>query len=488
MDTFLMQIVPDGYINIREIKNNQVNQLFFPVEKITEYRPPKDCNVYFGVFGRSEKRGTAEYCTKTAAVWADYDDIGLAEAKQRIRDAGIPDPSVYVSSGHGIHAYWLLDKPATPDEVLPIVKGILQRTGGDMRVAEAARIMRVPGTINYNGANPVTCAILEQNNIKYAIDALRPFMTVTEPVQTMQHHNGIPELDNSERPCIRSMARGVPQGQRNFAQGRLTKYLQMKGYTKQRSLQIIQDWNRRNNPPESTDKLIRDFNAYWHGNYKLLGCMIDNPELQALLCDHCNKPDCPIPGTIDRLKIDDATKYNNRMMNDIAAITGNDLIVYGVLQIQKQLDTSQLKNWITSRATGKPCMSEKTMRDSLKRLQSMGFIETIRTSKQTGHSYQYRVIEQGTFGTGYTIISTGAIYGAIDGRVTPAEFRLYALLLKYAYHKGHCSPSTLTLAKQLDTQHPNVTRMMKHLESSGYICRNRVYPKGHERLVISLLV
>lgn len=488
MNQFLSSIVPDGYVNIREIKKDNVSQKFIPITNIADYQPPLDSDVYFGVYGRSKKDGKAANCTSTRAIWADYDHIGLPEAKQRITDEGIPEPSIWIHSGHGIHAYWLLKEPATPEQVQPIVRGIVSRTKGDMKATDIARIMRLPGTINHKGLEPVKCEIIEQTGIVYPIDALKPFMAATAPQRAARIPIGITEIDNSERPCIRSMARGVSQGQRNFAQGRLTKYLQTKGYTKRRALQIIQDWNTRNTPPESPDKLIKDFHAYWHGNYKLLGCSIGNPELQTLLHDHCDRTGCPLTGTLDRLKIDNAAKYNNRMMNDIANITGNDLIIYGLLQIHKQLDTNELTKWITPRSTGKPCMTAKTMRDCLARLDKMSLIETIRTSKQTGNCYQYRIINQGTFGTGYTLITTGAIYGAIYGMITPGAFKLYALLLKYAYQKGQCSPSTLTLAKELRASQPYISKAMKHLESSGFIRKNRVYPNGHERLVISLLV
>lgn len=75
-------------------------------------------------------------------------------------------PSIIVDSGHGIHAYWLLDKPAdVTEEITDLLRrfaeGIKQATGWtdiDAHASEPARVLRVPGTHNRKagGALPVT--------------------------------------------------------------------------------------------------------------------------------------------------------------------------------------------------------------------------------------------------------------------------------------------------------------------------------------------
>lgn len=482
---FTKEALPsDGWINIREIDSEgKATNKYFTKETIVEYMPPKNKNVYYGVYSRAEKKGTAAYCKNTLSIWADYDNMTLEAVKKSIHKQGIPEPSVYVHSGHGIHAYWLLNKPVGI-EALPVIKGIVKATEADMRAAECARVMRMPGTVNINGSEPVPCQVIEYTGHRYSLKQLEPFK-LDMPISTA---GAIPELENSERACISKMAAGVKEGHRNFALGRLTKYLQVKGYTKKATKEIITRWNARNNPPEKLDKLYKDIEAYWHGDYKLLGCMVKNTELQSILSDYCNRAECRLSMTIGRLQLDNTVKYNNRIFNYIHKVTGNDLLVYGVLLRHKEgLRTSNLIQKLTPRK-GRCCISKPTQIKSLSALKKYGLIEIIKANKRAGKEDFYKAIPQGTYGTGYTIASNGAINGLIDGRVTPAEFKLYVLLLKYAFQKGSCYPSLDTIAKDLQVDKALISRQLAQLEKVDYIKRNSSYPNGVEKYVFTLLV
>ncbi len=49
-------------------------------------------------------------------MWADLDNCTVEDAKQRCHDAGLPEPSIVIVSGHGIHLYWLLSEPYSIDD------------------------------------------------------------------------------------------------------------------------------------------------------------------------------------------------------------------------------------------------------------------------------------------------------------------------------------------------------------------------------------
>jgi predicted transcriptional regulator len=89
---------------------------------------------------------------------------------------------------------------------------------------------------------------------------------------------------------------------------------------------------------------------------------------------------------------------------------------------------------------------------------------------------------------GTTLCSNGAINGAIDGRVTAPEFKLYILLLKYAFQKGSCYPSQITLSKELRVTQQAISLLLMELEKVEYIKKNTSYLKGAESLVYTLLV
>lgn len=482
------------YIEIREIdQDGKVKQRFFRVEELRDYKPPIDKNVYFGVYGRSVKDGSAKSCTSTGALWADYDDgRSLPEVKDSIARAGLPEPSTTVNSGHGFHCYWLLTERTTKD-VTSLLRAIVDKTGADAKATDRARIMRLPGTMNVKG-EPVPCEVMEMYGfMKYPLGDFTAVLGVeTEEPNLIPYRKekGPARLGiEADRPCINAILQGVPEGERNFALGRLTKWLQQKGYTREKAQQVILAWNTSNEPPEAENRLLKDFNAYWHGDYRLLGCGLERPELQQILSKYCNRTECKFIEAIGRIELDNVVSYHNRLLSDLDKLTGNDLIVYGLLARHKEgLTTSQLDEKLTVRATGKPCMSKPTRLGSLEKLRRLGFIDVVNGHKAKGLENLYKVRTQGTFGLGYTLVSNGAINGAIDKRITPGEFRLYALLLKYAFTKGSCYPSIRTLGKDLGTTHNNISLRLRGLEQGDYIKRNyRVY-NGAEKLFVTLLV
>ena len=77
----------------------------------------------------------------------------------------LPTPMM-VNSGRGIHVYWLLDKPATLDEWLPVAEALKtackqQNFDADPAVtSDAARILRVPETHNYKQDPPLDVKML----------------------------------------------------------------------------------------------------------------------------------------------------------------------------------------------------------------------------------------------------------------------------------------------------------------------------------------
>ena len=70
---------------------------------------------------------------------------------------GLPAPTLIVSSGEGLHAYWALDQDVTPDEWLPVAKS-LNAAGKALGLkidagctADTARVLRPIGTPHKNG-------------------------------------------------------------------------------------------------------------------------------------------------------------------------------------------------------------------------------------------------------------------------------------------------------------------------------------------------
>jgi hypothetical protein len=117
----------------------------------------------------------AANATWLKAIWIDCDvKPGDAQHYHTMTEAfdaldafrnkvGLPPPSMVVNSGGGLHVYWVSDTPMSPDEwlsyadglkALLLREGVLCDTG---LTTDAARILRVPGTLNhkYNPPRPV---------------------------------------------------------------------------------------------------------------------------------------------------------------------------------------------------------------------------------------------------------------------------------------------------------------------------------------------
>lgn len=477
-------------VEVREINadREESKQYFFTLSQALAYEPPKECNVYIGVYARGKRNGTARGCNSTGGLWLDFDDMSKAEVLERVERVGLPKPSIIVNSGHGIHTYWVLNQRAG-NEALKLIKIMAENTGADLKATDKARVMRLPDTMNVKG-KPTLCKVVEFSHKKYKLkdiaEVLKVDLSKEEPAHTV-------DIGQVDRPCIKAMLQGAVKGHRNFALGRITKYLQItKGFTKAKALGVVIQWNKSCNPAKSNEEIKADFKRYWSGDYSLLGCKIPKAREQAILAEYCRKEQCRTGNSTGHLQLDNSTKYNNRLFNYYEELTGYDLIAYGILLKYPQgLNREQFSEKLTNKNSNKPCMSEELLKKSMGRLKTRGLIEVMAISKGRGKThfknYFAKAKPQGTYGAGYTIVSNGAVMGAINGDITPGQLKLYVLLLKYAYSKGSCFPSTITLAEKLRRKQPNVVRDLNELEKSQYIERYKDY-SNKERNIYRLLM
>jgi hypothetical protein len=122
-----------------------------------------DENCYVGAATRrTMDNGTAENCHELWTLYIDIDFAHVAEAVALERLARFPVPaSVIVRTGGGVHAYWALKEPfLLPDEAeaaASVLRRLAQHFESDPAVAETARVLRVPGTMNikYTPPRPV---------------------------------------------------------------------------------------------------------------------------------------------------------------------------------------------------------------------------------------------------------------------------------------------------------------------------------------------
>lgn len=134
-------------------------------------------------FRKPKRRGKNSDVSHFMALWVDV-DFHDAEAETRKRfwdtvkiftEAGIP-PSIIVESGHGLHAYWLLDKPYLIKEARPCCAGIQDTFQTSDMINDPSRVLRMPGTVNWKDAkHPATCRVIEATYKRYPLEAFKGY-------------------------------------------------------------------------------------------------------------------------------------------------------------------------------------------------------------------------------------------------------------------------------------------------------------------------
>lgn len=142
-------------------------------------------NIYVGVNPRRNYGDRkADGVTGARCFVVDFDDGATIETVLLIlATAGLPKPSMIVSSGHGIHVYWFL-KSLMEDMKLwtRYQKALIGRLGSDPIIHDPPRIIRLPGTANFKSDPVVPCEILANTGHKYdPAEVIEPIHEETRP-------------------------------------------------------------------------------------------------------------------------------------------------------------------------------------------------------------------------------------------------------------------------------------------------------------------
>lgn len=205
---------------------------YFPIllNPIMERSAAMRTNTFFGVSPRfgHKQYDQAWQIRVIRVLWADIDHVSVDEARAKIKAAGLPEPSVIVNSGNGVHVYWILSEPYLIDDVgnpdpvyvefidqgegkkkkprkyrlegkekldldirsnVPalspkaqyvqdVIAGMAAKIGGD-HTQDLSRLLRVPGTKNRkderNGKTPIPCILVECDpDLRYSFDLFSP--------------------------------------------------------------------------------------------------------------------------------------------------------------------------------------------------------------------------------------------------------------------------------------------------------------------------
>ncbi|MDA8115731.1 MAG: PriCT-2 domain-containing protein [Acidithiobacillus sp.] len=151
-------------------------------------------------------RGSEADTLYLTALYADADAEryagGLDEAREQISTLR---PSITIASGGGYHALLLLDMPLrltdeNRAEVKRTLKGIARASGCDPAVAELARVLRLPGTVNTKPERAgARCEVVDVSPVRHCYDDLMlryaPFIPQGRPHESGAQFDGDTETD-----------------------------------------------------------------------------------------------------------------------------------------------------------------------------------------------------------------------------------------------------------------------------------------------------
>jgi hypothetical protein len=168
---FLRVIHPDdsGFLELRALAGRGTNPAptFVPLpltadglRAVQAYAAKwgHNSNIYHGIATRAhDMNGKRENCSKLWAVYIDNDlkaGVPMQTLLRSLRDFPLK-PSFLVHSGGGLHPYWALSEPIDLTTPLGLeragywLKKLAHLLNGDLKVAEPARILRMPDTFNH---------------------------------------------------------------------------------------------------------------------------------------------------------------------------------------------------------------------------------------------------------------------------------------------------------------------------------------------------
>lgn len=470
------------YIEVREInRNGEVTaRHFFKYKELQNYEPPMDKNIYVGIYERKNNRsGAAINCSKTSALWIDFDDMTEVEATFRLNMSGLPLPHIMVGSGNGIHAYWLLDKPAG-EEAQPVIKALQEKLEGDSQATDIPRILRMPGTMNVKD-DPKSCSLLSlSERPTISLQALADLLGV-RPMKFSQasqrRHSKLAEIKFNG---LHNMAGGVTKGSREFCTGRIVQTLKRLNYTRQQVEEVVFEWNRYNKPPQPSKTLREDLNKFWYGELKYDGRAFTDERLQEL-----NERFVGEDTIFFKSEETNAFHYDNDLLgDDFHKLNGLVFAVLAMVKMAGDDGITRSKIVELSRRDRK----DKTLEDALSYLEKNGHVEKrARRGFATLYFFKEKPFVEKRGYTSVPKLLHKLFVEAVNARelekklslreshkaysrLNELRYKLLILLESYAYDtKREVFPANRTLADRMRVHSKTIKRNLDWLEDNQFI-------------------
>lgn len=193
MSDFLSTVLPASGLYCAagfkgELRKHTFHETVGELQTAADALSDSGADVYFALASFSEKSRKAEHATHMRALFIDIDcgedkpytdqAEGAVALRGFITTHKLPRPTYVVDSGGGLHAYWAFDRDLEISEWLPLARAFKSfcLANGLMIdpaiTADAARILRVPGTFNHKRGDARRVHIMH-SGVVVTVEAMR---------------------------------------------------------------------------------------------------------------------------------------------------------------------------------------------------------------------------------------------------------------------------------------------------------------------------
>lgn len=475
--------------------------------------------LFYSVFTyQNRKNNTSHISTETASfteeIALDFDHIGEAGYQTLLRRfEGIGIRALWVASGHGYQCHILLDKPVHDKSILETFVNVFRQKGFgcDPHCTDAARVMRLPGTLNnkcfvedslaLERTSPPVCRIVSAVTERYSTDDIMsrlgalpdilmagqqeimagfteekerggerkpPRKTGARPEpagddETVIRHIDYPYISEFEMPeAVERMLAHTPQGYRNKVLGFLINFFRQNyKFGHERCYEILKLWSEvACEPPYTASEFESDFKRFFY-NYRGL------PYDSALAKQF---------GVIDFEGFITLRKKNyvfipNRFFQSFAVMDGHLIRVYLAIKMLEHTGVDATQDAIAE-ILG---VTKRTVITCLPQLIQMGHCYRTEGVRRAGIPNTYHTSHISSVKDGYMSLSYNDLHvfvhelnGAGTTTKAGADLKLY-LYFRWKFYTGEVYMSQNKLGKNLGLTRSAIGKATKRLEEQHFI-------------------
>jgi RepB DNA-primase N-terminal domain len=201
-------------IDVRVIRKGKPPlEKFFPVSNIAEaaeYATSQRANgdVSVGVLPRVREKGGRDDVGSARVIWADCDS---PEAVAALEEFPLQPSAVVMSgSGENRHVYFLLADAIESEAIEQRNRRLASALGSDPRVCDAARVLRVPGTLNHKHDPPTDVRLAACSGMRYTLEEADAVLPPIAPVDRSPKHAAVaPTAPSNPTEVVLARLHGV---------------------------------------------------------------------------------------------------------------------------------------------------------------------------------------------------------------------------------------------------------------------------------------